>query len=274
MAHVLSADDVERARIPTPQSFECVFIEIRQKLKDVSGIQSVVRIGSTERGDTNCLSDADVVVAYDRASRTEIFVALAFLCKRAADMFVELEIIPLDIEFAFHGIHNWTLSFTSHVRWAEKNGGVLLGNPIAAQVVPRDKRYNEGLDYALENLHKILKRRTRYAVVGSEKQNDLLTAVVQVPIYLARKVVWDRGVKLPLDSKKDVILAYENIASEEEKEYFQHLLSIAARYRRLVESKPRAAEYETRKRVLLEEHGLEILTLYLEATIKHIIAVK
>ncbi|MEK7614633.1 MAG: hypothetical protein AAB428_03130 [Patescibacteria group bacterium] len=272
MARILSSEDVESGFIPTGYSFNQVVREIKNRLDGQPGIFSVIQIGSIQREDSNCISDADIVVAYSRYMRKSIFCLLSALCGYARGLAVPLEFIPLDHTFAARGAHFWTPSFTMHVKWAEEHDGIICGKAVTPNIIPRDERKSEGLDYAISKLQKILKKVTLLPVMDERERYDLFTEVVQVPVFLARKIVWDMGVRLPLDSKAEVIEAYIKNVSQEESLHFRNLIQVAARYRNLVESRPRAEFYKFRVTEDIGTAGLERLIRYLEITIENILA--
>ena len=216
------------------------------------------------------MSDADVVVVYS-GMRGSTFYILKRLCNYASSLAVPLEFIPLDHTFATQGAHFWTPSFTLHVKWAEENGGLICGQSITDDITPRIERKNEGLDYAISKLQKILKKMTLLLVMNEKERFGLFTEVVQVPMFLARKVVWDAGVKLSLDSKAKVVDAYLKVVSAEEAALFKELGKLSAYYRALVESRPEAEYYRAKIEEKIGEAGLEKLVRYLEVTIKNIL---
>lgn len=266
MARVLSSKDVAEGHVPNSSSFAHVLEQVRVRIYSTAGVRSSIAIGSVHRGDSNCLSDLDIVVAYYRETRGSLLVVLAELFRDAKEQAVKVEFIPLVLEFAALGAHTWTPSFTSHVRWAEMNGGLLFGPAITELVKPITPGLSEGLDYAVGKLSSISKRSTTILTMEESALDELLSEIIQVPMFLVRKVLWDRSQMAP-DSKANVVDNYRRIASPREIDLFNILVSIASGYRALVESKPKRQFYVSRRKELLQNQGLYVLLSFLEETI-------
>lgn len=267
MARVLSTKDVVSGHIPDSQAFARVLELVQIRLSIAAGIKSVVVMGSFHRGDSNCLSDLDIVITYYREARDSTLGALAELCRDALEQAVKIEFVPLATQFAIIGAHTWTPSFTSHVKWAEEHGGLLCGPAITEVIKPKKVGASEGLDYAVIKLSQVSKKITVIHAMDEVELNSFLSEVIQVPMFLARKVLWDKGIQLALDSKVDVVENYRHIASPHEVDLFNILVSTAISYRTLVESKPKRQFYVSRRKEFLQNHGLYALLSFLEETI-------
>lgn len=271
MARVLFPEDVASGHVPNAESFAEVSAEIQYRLHDFPGISGVIQIGSVLRKDFDACSDMDVIVVYHRSMRGHILPELRTLSIYARSKAVPVEFIPFDREFAYHGAHTWTASFTSHVKWAEDNGGVICGCPVTPGMNPHQRGKSETLDYAVSKLQKVLKKQAKFPTLGADAVRDLLEEVVQVPLFLIRKRVWDKGIQLSLDSKKAVILAYGEVAYLKELGLFNELQHIAREYRELVVRKPDEKSYKNKVKELLQDRGLLCLTRFLEVTIESVI---
>jgi hypothetical protein len=266
MARVFLPECYRDNKIPTADDFRFLRREISERLIASSiGVHGVVLFGSVERGDFNCTSDFDLVVMVE--SLDDYNFRGVMKLSHGISLYAEARYLPfrpifLGLEQGRSGMHSFSRSFIDHLRTAEGKG-LIFGKPITSQL--RESKILpsvEAMPYALHKMDVVLKGIVSMSTSNPEHYCRTLENVLQVPVYYARKYLWDCGKLGQSDSKSEVVRSFLENGPRALIEPFEKLLELQNKYMEVVEDPSRNLhKYWAVLREL--EDGLETLVSFL-----------
>jgi hypothetical protein len=211
MGRIFSWPEVEARQIPELASFEMVGNVFRSLLVTCPEVVAALFCGSFIRGDHNIRSDIDCVILYEAKGRAEAVALLRELLVFARGLFVPVEMIPLSVELAATPHHHLAPTFLEHLSLSAMNGGVIKANPVPL-ICPRQTTFVEDTrDYLIHKMRKLEKGMVTIPVVSTERLFLFLQKVLDLPIYVARKLLRCHGIPLETDSKQEVLRLYPTL---------------------------------------------------------------
>ncbi|MDP3729590.1 MAG: hypothetical protein Q8R26_02480 [bacterium] len=229
MGKVFSWDAIEKGEIPQHLNFVTVINKIKQDLEATEGVVGGILCGSILRS-CNQRSDIDCVVVYHPEKRREVMRILRDINQTAADLFVPIDLIPLDLGIARTSLHHIKLSFAFHLRYAAQNGGVIKENPLPSLVLDGVSMIDDVRGYFRDKLWKLEKGLSVLPMMGVVELHRFLQKVLESPVHVARNILRWQNVRMPDDSRQTVLRNYPRYATLLERELFAKIIYVDTRY--------------------------------------------
>ena len=205
MGKVFSWDDIVKGRIPKLSSFNKVKEEIAKKLSECGGVIGAIFCGSVVRGDHNIRSDFDCLVLYNGKERQGIIELLQGLSLFAEGLNIPVEFIPVDNRLVETMMHPIEYSFSLHLQWSAKNGGVIKKNPVPFLHLDSSVMTAELVEYIRRKHSKLSKTWSKLPSLGPDQRFTFYQKVLDAPVYIARKILRWRGVDITFDDSRRAI---------------------------------------------------------------------
>ena len=261
MSRIFSPEELAMGKVPMTRDFELSLRYIHLTMQEEkTGLIAGLHFGSThpKRNDLDITSDIDLLVVYDDEWKDYAYSAMMKMVSFAANRNVPLQIIPFSRNITEGGFHTIGEDFAHHLNWAALHGGVINKNPMDF-IVPHTTRWDASA-YVMGKLSSILKGFVRHSNMSEEERRTYLRKVLDVPSYLGRKVLWEIGEKLYVDSKSQVQEAYDRLVGGRAAYLFREIQSAKASYNKNVQE-----NYNSRT------SGYEFFLLSLENQILNVI---
>ena len=231
MGRVFTFEEIRQGWMPATRDFKEMWEILEAELSASSAIIGSVICGSCVRGDYNVRSDIDCVVLYRQTDRSEAIDLFQGLEVEAAEIYVPLELIPLDDKLAETSDHHLSPIFLEHLRLSVRLGGVIKENPLEL-ISPNPMSFREDtILYLIDKIRKLEKGSARLPVLSTEKLCLFLQKALELPVYVARKIVQCKGYDLTGDdSKGEVLRAYAETRFTPAIELLEELVSLDRRY--------------------------------------------
>lgn len=236
MSRIFSLEELVKGAVPLPKDFSYSLEVVRKIMKkEATSLVAGLHFGSThpKRNDLDITSDIDVLIIYDGERKENAFTAMKAMADFAAHRHVPLQIIPFELHVAESGFHTVGEDFAHHLTWAARNGGVINNNPLE-YLAPHRVRW-DAKSYIMGKLSSILKGYIRLRTMGEEEHRQFLRRALDVPAYLGRKVLWEMGEKLEIDSKTQVSEVYGQRVGGRAAQLFRRISEAKENYRKMVE---------------------------------------
>jgi predicted nucleotidyltransferase len=227
MGKVFSWDEVKEKKIPSIADFTNVVREIRFNLEKAEGVIGGTFFGSTLWNCHNFRSDIDCIVVYDPRRQLEFIEVLWKINRIAADCYVPLEIVPLDLDTVRNSLHSIGPSFAAHLRRAVEKGGVIKENPLPFFAFEGQSDIEDVRGYFCHKLQRLQKGWSLLPVMETAELHRFLQKVIETPIHVARKILWWRNREnreMNDDSKKAVFNSYCKFAGERERKLLEKII--------------------------------------------------
>lgn len=231
MGRVFTFEEIKQGWIPATMDFKEMRTILEAGLAANAAIIGAVICGSCVRGDYNTRSDLDCVVLYRQEDRNKAVNLFQGLEMEAAGRYVPLELIPLDDKLAGTPDHHLSPIFLEHLRLSARLGGVIKENPLEL-ISPNPLSFREDTRlYLVNKVRKLEKGSANLPVLSTEKQCLFLQKALELPVYVARKIVQCKGHDLTGgDSKGEVLKAYVKTRFTPAIELLEELVSLDRRY--------------------------------------------
>lgn len=247
MGKVFTWAEIEQGRVPALESFDVVGKMLQKSLKSSKSIVGAQIVGSFLRGDHWVGSDIDVVVVYDLAVRTSAMRLLQVLRRKAADLFVPVEFISVDTNFAETRHHHIATTFLDHFRLCSRFGGVIKKGPSDIIIQNRDSILSDTYSYVVHKMRTFEKGQSSLGSLSEEQRVHLLEKALSFPVYLARKMLRSIGHEfIGNDSSSEVATLYRKLI-QVDSDAFLEMNEINTAYRDIVQFQllhPNGPEYE------------------------------
>lgn len=264
MSRIFSPEELSNGEVPIRKDFMRSLRVVHDIMKEESTVLVAgLHFGSThpKRNDLDITSDIDVLVIYEDEWKDAAFSAMMSMTNFAARQNVPLQLIPFSRSIAVSGFHTIGEDLAHHLMWAAEYGGVINKNPMD-YIVPHKVRW-DATSYIMGKLSGLLKGFVRYDTMSDEEKRRYLRKVFDVPPYLGRKVLWEMGDKLYVDSKSQVGADYERMVGGRAAYLFRAIQSGKASYKQKVQ--------ETYERGTFSKQGYRDFLLTLEVHIEDVI---
>jgi hypothetical protein len=231
MGRVFRWEEVEEGGVPHMSCFGRADTLVRSELERMVGVTGAVLCGSVLTNSATPRSDIDCLVVYGNdhsasvASELERVRDLCF-----GSMNVPIGFVPLDAEAAALGLHTVHASFAIHLRRAVAQGGVILKNPLPDIKFPPLDTVADLLSYSAHKLSRLRKRQISWPLLSEAERCQLLQKALEAPVQVARKALHAKGVALPDDSRRAVVSAYLESASQECRPLFEQVVRLDDEY--------------------------------------------
>ncbi|MDP3958168.1 MAG: nucleotidyltransferase domain-containing protein [bacterium] len=205
MSRIFPYAAAAKGAVPRTSDFLAT-VEKMKKFFASPAFEGALLFGSVLRNDHGPTSDIDCVVVYDWKLRSTAFAFMSQLTESAWERNVPLQLIPFDGEMARQGFHTIGDDIGHHLRWAAANGGVLKGDPLSHFSFHSSVENVRG--YIAGKLSSVQKGWVRCPIMSPDEKLRFFGKALDVPTYLARKVLWAKGHHLDVDSKEQVSRKY------------------------------------------------------------------
>lgn len=217
MGKVFSFEQIETGQLPKLAYFDHIKNKIIRGLKLCEQVIGAIICGSVNRGDYNLRSDFDCLVLLEGERQDNAIFVLQQLSAQAKQRFVPVEFIPVDIRLAKTPMHAVEYTFSLHLEWSARQGGVIKENPLKYLLFNESVQEGELAQY-LKNKHRMfLKNWAKLPSLSEEQHLHFLQKILEAPVYIGRKILRWSGVDISFDdSKKSIERLYMDAFAEEE----------------------------------------------------------
>jgi len=235
MGRVFSWGEIERKEVPQSKDFGRVCEEIRHELSRTDAVLGAVLFGSALNERFMERSDIDCLLVYDGMERPALTEVLHQLQASARKRHIPLEFIPVDEASAREGIHTIGPSFAWHLEQAVKTHLVIKADPLrfirlSDSAKSQSARVEDVLGYLRRKILRFEQGIVELPVMAESEYLHFLRKILELPVHVARKVLWLSVPNLSSDSKAHVIRCYPDIVSSPLRGIFQTLLSMDSDY--------------------------------------------
>ena len=266
MSRIFSPEELAKGFIPLPEDFIRSLRAVHEIMKEeATALIAGLHFGSTHpgRNDFDITSDIDILIVYEGKWKDAAYAAMMEMTSYAARRSVPLQIIPFERTVAVNRFHTVGEDFAHHLKWAAEHGGVINSNPLR-HIVPHMVRWDAS-SYIMGKLSAILKGYVRHSTMSDEEQRRFLRKVFDVPAYLGRKVLWEMGEELTVDSKTQVGEAYDRRVGGRAACLFHRIQDAKAQYKKNVEDGRKDGTFNERTYrgylLALERHIEDVIEL-------------
>lgn len=215
MGKVYSPDEYVAGQIPNLAHFSALIRSLRAFVDHSDAILGGVLFGSALHNTHNFRSDVDCLLMFAEKDRENAQTLVRSWSQLAARHYIPVEPIFLEQQVAQQGLHNIEGSFLTHLQWCAAHGGRMKHSPLhwisrkgALPELVDDLRY-------MRHKHADLEKGTaRFESLGQSRYTHLQKCL-EAPVYVARKVLGLLKIRLPRDTKEEVIRAYRENMPEE-----------------------------------------------------------
>lgn len=261
MGRVFSWSEVEQRKVPHAASFSKVVSRIRHDLEATEGVVGGILCGSLLWNCCTPRSDIDCVVVYDPEKRREVMAVLQRINQEAAELYVPVDMIPVDSQMAGTPMHHIGLSFATHLRYAARNGGLVKQNPLSLFLFDEGNAKEDIRGYLRNKLRMLDEGTSRFSAMEEAEFHRFLQKMLEAPLHIARKMLWWQKVDTPDDSKQAVLCHYPRIAEARERKLFERVNATDSRYTRVLLAQLQRHNRDQYARVIEEIRGLAWDTL-------------
>lgn len=230
MGRIFTPLEIEQGKVPKLESFPKLLRKIRERLTATKGIEGAVMCGSVLYGSHSCRSDLDCVVVYDHQNLRAIMKVFGDIVATAAQLYIPLELISTDIYIARRTTHSIGGSFKQHLEFAVVNGGMIKADPLKFFSFGRADMAEDFRGYLSHKRQKLEKGLIKMGVMEDGELCQFLQKVLEVPMHVARKMLYWKGAQLADDSKKAVTKHYLKTVRGQEKKIFESIIALDERY--------------------------------------------
>ena len=231
MGKIFTWEEIVNRRIPKIESFKITERSLETELTNCQGVIGAIKVGSIVWDLHTVLSDIDCVIVYEKSKRSAVMKVLNSCKYKANQLFVPLELIPVDHISAKKGNHHLINTFLDGLSLFAKNGAIIKRNPLDLITVNQLTRVQETWVYITNKTRKIEKGMSAIESIGEAELTDFCTRVLNPPLHTARKVLRCLGVSFENgDTKKHVVEEYKKIAPKKLVEILVEIIALNDRY--------------------------------------------
>ena len=213
MAKVFSYSEMEGGKVPRTESFPLVLTDILGELDTCPGIVGAMLFGSTARQEQTIQSDIDLFVLYYRQHQDEVMKCFEKMTHIGKNLFVPVEIVAMSMDLFDHSMDFIGPQFLNHLEMQSRKGGMMIkSNPvaIALEKAHRVSVRDDAFDYFRSRLRMMNKGRAMLDP-DSDRLFPFLQNLTQLPMHVARTVVFHNESRLANDSNRDIAKEYHAI---------------------------------------------------------------
>ncbi len=243
MGRVFSYAAIAEGRVPHISAFAPFVQRLRTAIERSSAIAGATVFGSSLYGDWTRRSDVDVCILYYSHRQGDKDRLIQKIAEDAANRSVPIQVVTVSTELAPTGLHTIDAGLLHHLRRANQLGGLIKASPLVGLKTDHLRMRTHVKTYVSRKLQSLDQRIGTYPALGQERY-DFLADVLNVPIYVARKVLELRGVRLANDSRRHVLAAWQD---EETADQLHRIAAVDDWYSRKVAEQlrcPKEREYD------------------------------
>ena len=218
MGKLFTFSEMRLGAVPSPETdFPKALRILAEDLSGTAEVVGALVFGSALRRDHDERSDIDVLVVlsqYDQQTLRQLM--RIFLRVRA--LHIPLQFVFVDEELGELGIHTITADLRVHLEWAEQrslilspkkspedliHSAVIKQNPLLF-IKPMGQMVDATTQYIAGKFASLLKHYISFYSESEEAQAQALGKALDISTYLARKMLFVKGVELSVDRKDAV----------------------------------------------------------------------
>jgi len=256
MGKIFPWEEIVSKSVPEIESFDKVRQELKEKLSIFPFIGGII-CGSVLQGTHNVRSDLDCLALY-MIRQTELALSIKQdLIAYAHQLNVPLELISVDSRTAMSLCHQIGPSFTQHVKWSAKNGGIIGKNPLPDFATTNDL-HQDLIEYFRRKIRMLEKGLEKLPIFDPKERCEFLQKILEAPIYVVRNFLVWQGEDLR-GSSKDIVL--EKVSNKEWKSFLEKISDLDHLYSDELYRQLKSPNYDNYSAILsrIEEVAPEVL---------------
>jgi predicted nucleotidyltransferase len=251
MGRIFSIDQMRDREIPSPVNFAMVMDRVRSTLGRSKYVVASQFCGSAAYGTQNPRSDVDFIFIFRPEGARRIKKIERDLYEFAREMFVPLELIPIDVRIARSQMHTISPSFMRHLTIVAQINGYTKSELVSMLRPHTATSAQDVLMYLSHKTSEHEKGVRRMVSRCDERYFGFLHGVLDDPIHAARKLLWHDGKCPTPDASQAVIRRYVTVYPRRLGKMLTKLVEADHRYRGFIanclaepEEEVRLAEYQ------------------------------
>ena len=231
MPKVFSPTELRDGKIPSLADFLLTAEQIHFALNACDGVIGGFVYGSVFHGTHDIQSDIDLFVLLLREKEEGVFAEIQKLQGLAKSKSIPFEIVAIDQKTAESSANYIGPQFVHHLTLAAADNKLIKSNPFKRVMLHPIDQKDDALNYFQNRFRMMNKGYTQTGCdLRDEKLYVFLQNVLQLPMHVARVVLYHCNIRLGKDSNREVMKKYFDITSREAYNLFFQLLVINNRY--------------------------------------------